>query len=77
MGKNRNIFITGGSRGIGREIALNYARRGYDVYLCARNEIQLQQIQRDIEKYNQKCFYTVCDVRNQEAALSAVSDAVA
>lgn len=76
MGKNRNIFITGGSRGIGKEIAFNYARRGYDVFLCARNEIQLQKTQRDIEKYNRKCFYKVCDVRDQEAAMSAVADAV-
>ncbi len=76
MEKNKNIFITGGSRGIGKEIALNYARRGYDVYICGRDEIELGKVQSEIESLNQKCFYSACDVRDQEAAQAAVAKAV-
>ncbi len=76
MEKNKNIFVTGGSRGIGKEIALNYARRGYDVYICGRDEIELGKVQSEIESLNQKCFYSACDVRNQEAAQLAVLKAV-
>ncbi|GAA4314712.1 SDR family oxidoreductase [Compostibacter hankyongensis] len=33
-----NIIITGGSRGIGRSVAMRFAREGWDIALCARDK---------------------------------------
>lgn len=38
----RVALVTGGSEGIGREIALTLARSGMKVIICARNETKLQ-----------------------------------
>ena len=37
-------LITGASSGIGREIALELSRRGYDVIISGRNEKALQKL---------------------------------
>jgi len=44
----KRLFITGGSRGLGREMALAIAEAGADVVLVGRNEESLQQTADDI-----------------------------
>ncbi|MEO8204283.1 MAG: SDR family oxidoreductase [Betaproteobacteria bacterium] len=41
--QNKNALIAGGSRGIGRSIALAYAQAGANVSICARGEAALVQ----------------------------------
>ncbi len=36
--KGKNAIVTGGSKGIGRSIALNLADEGVNVAICARGE---------------------------------------
>jgi 3-oxoacyl-[acyl-carrier protein] reductase len=43
-------LVTGGSQGIGRVIALELAREGARVAICARTEATLQQAAREIER---------------------------
>jgi short-subunit dehydrogenase len=38
-----NAVITGASRGIGKAIAQIFALHGYDLYLCSKNEMNLNQ----------------------------------
>ena len=33
MGERKVVFVTGGSRGIGKAIALKYAQNGYNVVI--------------------------------------------
>lgn len=41
--KNKNVLITGASKGIGKQIALGLKQEGYKVFLTSRNEKLLKQ----------------------------------
>ncbi|MCI8640743.1 MAG: SDR family oxidoreductase [Clostridia bacterium] len=45
-------LITGASSGIGRDMAKNLARRGYDLVLVARDKNRLESLKEEILKYN-------------------------
>ena len=47
--KGKIAIVTGASRGIGREIALGYAREGADLVVTARDEVRLQSLVAEIE----------------------------
>jgi short-subunit dehydrogenase len=64
-----NVIITGASKGIGKAIAMRFAKGGFDVGICARNEIELLEAKADISQcnnaikvYAQKC--DMCDVHD-------------
>ena len=38
------VLITGASSGIGKQLALDYASKGYDVFACARSENKLESL---------------------------------
>ena len=40
----KNVLVTGASRGIGRDVALNYCRMGANVFITARDEEKLKQV---------------------------------
>jgi len=46
----KTVLVTGASRGIGRAIALTFAKEGYHVFLnCNHSFIQLEQVRKEIE----------------------------
>jgi NAD(P)-dependent dehydrogenase (short-subunit alcohol dehydrogenase family) len=50
MLQDRVAIVTGGNRGIGREIALSYAREGCRIVLVARDEKELSETVASIQK---------------------------
>jgi NAD(P)-dependent dehydrogenase (short-subunit alcohol dehydrogenase family) len=64
MGKltGRVALVTGGSRGIGRAIALAYAREGAKVFLCARREEELKATVEEIHASGGEAGWTVADI---------------
>ena len=47
---HKTILVTGASRGIGKAIALTYAKNGWDVVItCLRREEELKKTQRESE----------------------------
>ncbi len=51
--KNKNVLVTGASKGIGKSIARAFVDNGYNVYICARNEQKLKEtlIEINAKKY--------------------------
>ncbi|WP_340114066.1 SDR family NAD(P)-dependent oxidoreductase [Maribellus mangrovi] len=62
---NKNAVVTGGSKGIGRSIALNLANEGCNVALCARGKESLEKTKNELLKTGVKVFTSVCDVGNK------------
>lgn len=64
---NKLALITGGTRGIGKQIALTFAKEGYDIAINYRTENEdLKNTKREIEVNNVKCFAVQGDVTKFE-----------
>lgn len=60
-------FITGGTKGIGKQIAITLAENGYDIAINYRTENQeVENIKKEIEKKGVKCLTVQGDVSNFE-----------
>lgn len=71
----RTVLLTGASSGIGRDLALEYARRGAHVMAVARRENELTALCTAIEASGGKASFVVCDVADAHAARAAVHEA--
>lgn len=57
------VLVTGASRGIGKAIAIKFAKKGYHVIInCAHREQELMQAKREIESYQTTCIAFLGDV---------------
>jgi 3-oxoacyl-[acyl-carrier protein] reductase len=73
----RKAVVCGGSRGIGRSIALGFAALGADVSICARGAEALRQTQSEIERSGHKAHAASVDLGDGAAILSYIKDAAA
>ena len=73
---HKTILVTGASRGIGKAIALTYARNGWDVVItCLRREEELKKTQREIEALGVSCLAWMGDAGDFESC-SRLFDAI-
>lgn len=82
--KNKVIFITGASRGIGREIALRCARDGANIVIAAKSsephptlEGTIHSVAEEVEKAGGRALPLVVDVRDENMVADAVAKTVA
>uniref|UniRef100_A0A8D0Z725 Ketoreductase domain-containing protein n=1 Tax=Sus scrofa TaxID=9823 RepID=A0A8D0Z725_PIG len=62
-----NVLITGGGRGIGRQLAREFAERGArKIVLWGRTEKCLKETTEEIRQMGTECHYFICDVGNRE-----------
>lgn len=68
----KHILITGASTGLGRAMALEFARRGARVGLIARREEHLKSLQAEIEEAGGRAAFFATDVVNAAALREGV-----
>jgi 3-oxoacyl-[acyl-carrier protein] reductase len=73
--KGKRAVIAGGSRGIGRSIALAFAVAGANVSICARGAEGLKAAAGDIAKHGGQVHWGACDLADGEAIARYVEDA--
>lgn len=61
-----SVLITGSSKGLGRELALEFSRANYDILLHGRNTESLEEVQRQVSKNGVDCRYIQGDLRSEE-----------
>jgi len=74
--KGKTVIITGGGRGIGREMAKAFAERGANLALFDLNQTDLDETARQCAAHGVKAHGYIVNV-TQEAAVAAGMDAVA
>ena len=74
---NKKAVICGGSRGIGRAMALGFAAAGADVSICARGAETLEQTRQDIAAHGHKAHAGSADLSNEAAIKAYIADAAA
>lgn len=62
--QGKNAIVTGGSKGIGKSIALNLAEEGVNVAICARGEDALKKTENELLEKGVKVIALTCDVGN-------------
>ena len=70
----RTAIITGGSIGLGRQMAEGLAEMGANLVLCARKKERCEQAAAELQKLGVKTLALGCDVKNP-AEVQAVVDA--
>ena len=70
--QGKAVLVTGGSRGIGRHIALAFAGEGADVAICARNEEKLSQTGRELSALGGRTRIIVADLFQETDCRRAV-----
>lgn len=81
--KGLTAFITGGSRGIGKAIAVKLAKEGVNIAIAAKTtephpklEGTIYTAAEEIESYGVKCLPLQCDIRFEEQIEAAVNKTV-
>ena len=77
MSENKVALITGATRGIGKEIALELAANGYDIAVnCRSIQDSLEEERKEIEAYGVRCEFVEADVANFEQCEAMVKDTI-
>lgn len=77
MKENKTVFITGGGRGIGKEVALKFAENGYNIvtnYVSDKTDVEA--LKKGFEEKGVKSLILKADVTDSEAIENLVKKAI-
>lgn len=74
--KNKTAIVTGASRGIGKAIAVSFAKEGADLLLVGRTQQDLEAVKENIAKWGRKAVVFPADVTREADVEAAVSRAL-
>src|SRR3989475_10696435 len=74
--EGKTAIVTGGGTGIGKSIAMEFARAGADVALCSRKAEHLEPVEKEVRNLGRRAFSMVVDVRQEEQVKGIVERAV-
>ena len=75
--KGKKAIVCGGSRGIGRAIALGFARAGGDVSICARDPKALEETRAELAALGVKAHAASADLAQGDAVRGFVRSSIA
>jgi short-subunit dehydrogenase len=72
----KNILITGASSGLGREMAIQFARKGRNLALCARRIDRLETLKQELHTINPSINVLIkpLDVNNHDAVFTVFNE---
>lgn len=77
MEENKVALITGGSRGIGKEVALKYAQNGYNIVInYVSDKTDVEKLRKELEQFKIKTLIVKADVTNAEQIENLVKQAI-
>jgi len=71
----RRVVVCGGSRGIGRSIALAFAAAGAGVSICARGRDTLERTRAELAAHGRTTHAAPCDLADAQSVARYVADA--
>ena len=74
--EGKTAIVTGGGTGIGKSIAIEFAKAGADVALCSRKIEHLEPVAKEIHRLGRRSFAMVVDVRVEDQVKALVDRAV-
>jgi NAD(P)-dependent dehydrogenase (short-subunit alcohol dehydrogenase family) len=75
--QNKVALITGGGRGIGRAVALGYAREGAQVALVARTQTEVEAVANEVRALGQRALALTGDVADEAQVKDVVAKTIA
>ena len=77
MEEKKVVFVTGASRGIGKEVALKYAENGYNVIInYASDKTDVESLKKEFEEKNVETIIEKADVTNSNQIEELVKKAI-
>jgi NAD(P)-dependent dehydrogenase (short-subunit alcohol dehydrogenase family) len=73
--RGQKVIVTGGSKGIGKDIALSFAKLGAKVIITGRDESALSTTADQLKELQSECSYIVCDMQDVKNIYEMVDEA--
>jgi len=64
--KNKVVLITGASSGIGKDTAIEFAKKGANIVLVSRTKENLEQVAEQLKQFNITVLVCQCDVSKKD-----------